>query len=260
MSSIPQKRCSKCETEKPLTDFGKKASASDRLQSQCKSCIAVYSMNNTERGRERVRTWRNQNIERANENDRRKRQRYRDQHAGTQRPTIGTKRCSRCGGEKLVTAFYVSNSKSTGLSSWCGECQYMYHNEWRARNRLALRGKQRIYRQMHRSHLLVLARNYRRVNAEQVRAYRRKWQRSHPEQRREMVLRRRARIRQNRVERVDYAVIWQRDQGICHICGGVVESNDVHYDHVIALANGGAHSMDNIKVSHSICNMRKGAR
>lgn len=38
MSSIPQKRCTKCRVEKPLTDFHKNASCEDGLQHRCKQC------------------------------------------------------------------------------------------------------------------------------------------------------------------------------------------------------------------------------
>ena|SRR5438445_2833522 len=44
----------------------------------------------------------------------------------------------------------------------------------------------------------------------------------------------------------------------CHICGGVVAPSDVHFDHVIPLSRSGPHSEDNIKVAHSVCNLRKG--
>lgn len=32
---------------------------------------------------------------------------------------------------------------------------------------------------------------------------------------------------------------------------------DLHFDHVIPVSRGGAHSMDNIKSAHAVCNLRK---
>jgi 5-methylcytosine-specific restriction endonuclease McrA len=35
-------------------------------------------------------------------------------------------------------------------------------------------------------------------------------------------------------------------------------SKGLHVEHVIALANGGLHSLDNCRPAHGICNVRKG--
>ena len=59
-------------------------------------------------------------------------------------------------------------------------------------------------------------------------------------------------------EPVDYDAILRRDLGYCHICGKPVHPDELHFDHVIPLARGGAHSTENISVAHAICNLRKG--
>lgn len=63
---------------------------------------------------------------------------------------------------------------------------------------------------------------------------------------------------------VDLTEIIKRDGDICHICGIAVDPNAETYaplartfDHVIPLISGGAHSMDNVKVAHRLCNVRK---
>lgn len=180
MPIIPQKHCNKCNSDKPLSEFSKKAGAADGKQTQCKSCVAAY-----------------------------------------------------------YAAYYQKN-KTTLLQKF--------------------RSYRTLYYECNREKLSEKGRIYRTIHPDRMHAFRESWNQRNPNNRRERVLRRRARIRKNRVEKVDYSAIWERDQGICHICGGPVESSDVHYDHVIALVNGGAHSMDNIKVAHSLCNMRKGAR
>ena len=56
----------------------------------------------------------------------------------------------------------------------------------------------------------------------------------------------------------------------CHICGTSIDleaprrtgkgegwQNGLHIDHLISLSNGGADSLDNVRPSHSLCNMRK---
>lgn len=55
------------------------------------------------------------------------------------------------------------------------------------------------------------------------------------------------------------AAVWERDGGICGICGDVVDG-PWHMDHVVPLSRGGPHTYANVQVSHPRCNMRKGAR
>jgi 5-methylcytosine-specific restriction endonuclease McrA len=42
--------------------------------------------------------------------------------------------------------------------------------------------------------------------------------------------------------------------GRCHICGGSLDGDKWHADHVLAYASGGVHSLDNYLPTHSICN------
>ena len=63
-----------------------------------------------------------------------------------------------------------------------------------------------------------------------------------------------------------------RDEGVCHICGGLcnyddfvivgtsfVAGNDYpSIDHVVPIAKGGEHSWGNVKLAHRICNSVKG--
>lgn len=78
--------------------------------------------------------------------------------------------------------------------------------------------------------------------------------------RREVEARRRARRRGAYVERVDPEAVWERDSGVCGICGEPADVADWHLDHVIPLAAGGEHSHANVQVSHPACNRSKGAK
>lgn len=61
------------------------------------------------------------------------------------------------------------------------------------------------------------------------------------------------------VERVRRQVVWDRDGGICHLCGALADPSDWHVDHVIPIAKGGPHSYGNVAVTHSGCNWSKNA-
>lgn len=62
------------------------------------------------------------------------------------------------------------------------------------------------------------------------------------------------------VGRVDFERIKVRDRMRCHLCKRRVTEKDLNFDHVIPLAKGGAHTEDNIAVSHRRCNQAKGAK
>jgi 5-methylcytosine-specific restriction endonuclease McrA len=68
---------------------------------------------------------------------------------------------------------------------------------------------------------------------------------------------RRARKRAATVGMVDLRAIYERDGGHCHICERPVPLERTHFDHVIPLAKGGAHSMENIRAACRSCNDRK---
>jgi len=68
-------------------------------------------------------------------------------------------------------------------------------------------------------------------------------------------------------EYVDTAIVAERDAWICHVCGLSIDPAAKYpdpmsrsIDHVIPLVHGGAHSYQNVKLAHLICNVRKGAK
>lgn len=61
-------------------------------------------------------------------------------------------------------------------------------------------------------------------------------------------------------EHVERSVVFERDGGLCGICGDPVLTDDWHMDHVVPLALGGEHSYANVQVSHPACNLSKGGR
>ena len=53
-----KKMCSKCNQEKPLTEFYRTSITEDRLQYQCKSCVAAYYQTNKTRICKRLKEYR----------------------------------------------------------------------------------------------------------------------------------------------------------------------------------------------------------
>lgn len=80
------------------------------------------------------------------------------------------------------------------------------------------------------------------------------------QRRREAWQRRRARKQGRTAERIDRALVFERDAGICGICGDAVDPTAWDLDHVTPIAGGGSHTYGNVQVSHPFCNRSKGAR
>lgn len=70
---------------------------------------------------------------------------------------------------------------------------------------------------------------------------------------------RRARLVDAFVENVSLAILFERDKGICGICGLTLTLEEATMDHIVALANGGKHSYVNTQIAHGLCNSTKGA-
>ena len=61
------------------------------------------------------------------------------------------------------------------------------------------------------------------------------------------------------VESVDHAIIWERDKGICGVCGEPIVG-DFDIDHIVQLAHGGEHSYANTRAAHPSCNRKRPRR
>jgi len=66
------------------------------------------------------------------------------------------------------------------------------------------------------------------------------------------------------VDRIDVYEVAERDLGLCHICGDEVDLSlprnsrmGPTLDHVIPISKGGLDLLDNVRLAHWICNIRK---
>ncbi len=158
------------------------------------------------------------------------------------------KRCCHCKEKKVLDDFYRSRNRPDGHASVCKDCSKELRLEWIA----AHPEKQAEY-----------SRKHYRLHGETHRATTRRWVAEHPERAKEInrmaEADRRVRKRGQFVEHVDPMVVYERDEGLCGICGGTVYG-DFHLDHKIPLAKGGEHSYANTQIAHPPCNLAKGAK
>jgi 5-methylcytosine-specific restriction endonuclease McrA len=173
-----------------------------------------------------------------------------------------SKRCSRCQEVKTLTLFYPRRNRRSGRASHCIECAKALARQYYEDNKPHALAVARQYRAENSERLSREAAARNKVNRERHYASVKRWY-QRPKGRQFSIAkegRRRAQKRATQVEQVDFAAILERDGLICHICGGSVARDDVHFDHVIPLVRGGPHTEDNIHVAHSTCNSRKGAK
>lgn len=185
------------------------------------------------------------------------------------------KLCRRCRQIKPLRFFHKRSHHRDGHNSYCIPCACADSRAYERANAEKVKERKAEYYREHREAHAEAGRRWRETNRERHRELARKayernrpayiaraaaWGAAHPEQRREQVRRRRARLAGSVVERVDYAAILAEHGPVCHICGGEISPSDLHFDHVIPVSRGGAHSAENIRPAHARCNIAKGAR
>lgn len=156
-------------------------------------------------------------------------------------------------------AWYQENQKPNNAARYA-----KYRDSYIERSRAAYQAnperaheQARKWRVRNRDHLRAYeAERYRR-DGTRMRLRNALWRKRNPERRAQNEARRRGRMHENGHERIDYQMIIERDQSICHICGLLVQADDLSFDHVIPLVKGGPHTMENIRVAHLVCNLRK---
>ena len=132
--------------------------------------------------------------------------------------------------------------------------------DWRAADPERAKRTEKERYQRHHDARVDAARAYREANREKTRATARAYGKAHPDVVWRSDANRRARERAAFVEAGDRALIYERDRGVCGICGKVVTREDASVDHIVPLSKGGEHSYANTRLAHTRCNIARGNR
>jgi 5-methylcytosine-specific restriction endonuclease McrA len=226
MHSIPQKRCSKCGVEKPLSEFHKN-------KRTCKACRKVES---------KTYYWQDPELQRAKLRQRRE-----------SKPGYGTIAlrqpyfCSRCGQTKTADDFYVDRRRRFGHYPYCKNC----------RKAIDSRDDEKI-KAYHRRHYEQNRDSYgNRAN---------KWVKNNPDKRRAIVRihahKRRAwkRGSDGSFTQQEWLLVCEYCHNECLCCGKREPDITLTPDHIVPLSRGGSNTIDNIQPLCLTCNISKNAR
>lgn len=151
-----------------------------------------------------------------------------------------------------------------GKQRWCRACFQAKNQEWRDKHGARIADYNRRYKDENREAIQAQRVIYRRNNREKRAAYKREYRRKYPEQHREEVRRRNSRIRSVESEEYTTRQVFERDSGICYLCGELLfldvphpERSFASIDHVVPISRGGADTLDNVRIACLSCNLRK---
>jgi hypothetical protein len=142
-----------------------------------------------------------------------------------------------------------------------------YNARYVEEHRVEVQARLAEYRSTHREERSVYNAQWAKDNPTRANEKTARWRKAHPEAKRASEHRRRVRKRGGIVEDFLDIEIFERDNYICGICHKRINRQrrcpdplSVTLDHIVAIANGGNHTRDNVQASHFGCNMSKGAR
>jgi 5-methylcytosine-specific restriction endonuclease McrA len=216
------KRCNRCKEDKPLTSYSPNRWRKDGLQGNCKACAV---------DKERIR--RSKNPERF------KIEQHRLYLASAEKVKARARR-------------YYEDNKDRAIA----------HNREYVK---AHPEKAREYREKNKERLKAVERARRKLNTVKLRSAYLRWCANNPDKRRASArigeMNRRARDKSAFVERVDPKVIYARANGVCGICGDLINVGErFHVDHIKPISRGGEHSYSNTQPAHVRCNLSKGSK
>lgn len=271
------KTCSKCNRELSIDMFGKQKAGKDGIRSTCKECRKIedklYRLNNPEKRKEIQK--------RHYETHKEENKKYREEHRESAKKYYEEHKEERKEEKRLKAKEYYQknreqileqNKQNVDARRIYKRAHYKIAKENTTDFYLNVLEHRKQYYKNNKKQILVQMKEYQEKNpeihkkanktysithAEKIKEYKAKRFQNNREYFKQMKARRKALELNNTVGKVSYKEILERDGLHCHICGKDITDGNYHFDHVIPLSRGGAHSMDNIKVAHAFCNLSK---
>jgi 5-methylcytosine-specific restriction endonuclease McrA len=175
--------------------------------------------------------------------------------------------CRPC--KKASDAKYYAENKDkikANVAEWTKdnhEKKLQTVRDWNKNNVERAVDNRRQWRENNKDKARDLQKSWRTNNLERARKTSREYMKSRPD-----LAVKAGKARRTRKENGDLAMnipkhikarLVELQQGLCPCCG-LPLGNNPHFDHVVALANGGQHSLSNLQLLRPECNMAKGIR
>ena len=210
--------------------------------------------------------------------------------------TTSHKICTKCGQDKPLSEYYVNRAMQDDIHHLCKDCSKRATRAYYAAHKDEILARQREYRRTHQEKIKTYQAAYRANNPDRVRALQKAWCSTHKghlkryqkrydqEHKKERNAREKgyrqtpagkarnarskAKKRMRRLQ-TDAAVKltakqWQARiaeyDSRCCWCGKELVKEEIVMDHIVALANGGAHAASNVAPSCWDCNASKHTR
>lgn len=178
-----------------------------------------------------------------------------------------SKACLDCQEKKPLSDFHNLNGRRGGYPC-CKPCRKIRgqkwaektkdtRKQWRDENKEIIQQRNKEYYRANRDKELARCKEYRETNREKIAARSRRYLENNRDKCYAHVYKRRARKLSVPNETIIREEVFLRDKGMCGICGGQVDPNNWHMDHIYPISKGGSHTYDNVRVTHPTCNLQK---
>jgi 5-methylcytosine-specific restriction endonuclease McrA len=177
---------------------------------------------------------------------------------------------SNCG---TYAGYNVHSKNKTKPCQPCREARNLYRSAYYKANPEKRKAMDRRYAVTHREQLAKLSAKHRAKNIDKARAASLKWNKEHPEELRIASRRRRAAKLQNGYAPYTEDQILNTYGLTCYLCDHPIDLKyprrigkedgwelGLHIDHVVPIVSGGSDTLENVRPTHAICNMKKGSK
>ncbi len=180
--------------------------------------------------------------------------------------------CLTCKFELDPSSFHKNKTKKDGLQNICISCKSLWSKQYHQENKEEKSNKRKIYYKKNKDKEIKYHQDYMALpeNKEKKSQRMKQYRKDFPEIKRRSEGIRRAKAKGNEHSPYTEAEMFERYGTVCYLCNEQIDlealkssgapgyERSLWKDHVIAIANGGPDTLDNVKPSHAICNKLKG--
>ncbi len=167
------------------------------------------------------------------------------------------KKCAKCFKTQDSACFYKIKKGADGLHSYCKQCCRENSKNYRVNNKEKVKSSQRAWYEKNKISVIETSNNWKADNPERAREI---WKKS--------MKKRRASGKVNKYK-ISVSSLLERWGNCCYICNKPIDlgaprscstagwEQGLHIDHVLPRALGGNNSIENLRPTHGLCNIKK---